>query len=112
MELNFLQACAITLAIETPILYFTLRKEYGITEIMKNSLIANAATLPLVWFAFPAFGLGYAAQIAISEIFAVGAEAGIYLILFAGIKIENAIAASFACNLFSFAIGAAIAFLI
>lgn len=111
MELNFLQAYAFTLAIEAPILYLILRREYGIKEIMKDSLIANTATIPLVWFVFPAFGLGYPVQIAISEIFAFGAEAGIYRFLFAGIKVETAVMAAFACNLVSFAAGAAIAFL-
>lgn len=103
MELDFAQAYALTIAAEIVVLYCILRREHSTVAIINNAVIANTITLPFVWFFFPAMGLDYLARIVLSEIFAFAAEAAYYF-FFAGVKFEKAIAASFACNLFSFAI--------
>lgn len=108
MELNFLQAYAITLAAEMLALNFLLRKQYPRSNITINAMIASSITLPFVWFVFPAIFGDYTIQIAVSEFFAFAAEAGIYLVLFKGMKIRDAISVSFACNAASFLLGLAI----
>ncbi len=112
MELNFLQAYAFTLAIETAALLFLLRREYGAGLIAGNSIMANSLTLPLVWFAFPLLGLGYPIQIALSELFAFAAEAGAYFILFRKIGWKKAAGISLAANAASFLAGLAVSYLI
>jgi hypothetical protein len=61
-----------------------------------------------VWFVFPALLQGYALPLAVSEMFAFGAEALLYWRLFPGMGASDAVRSSFICNMASFAIGLAI----
>ncbi len=98
-------AYVLTLLIETIILFLILRNKYPIKVIIVNSLIANTLTHPMVWFIFPLFGLGYALQIAASEIFAFVVEAILYLLLFEKVGWLRAVSISLLCNLVSFLTG-------
>lgn len=103
--MEFLQAYAITLAIEGMVLYFILRKQYAVTEIVKNSVLASTITLPFVWFVFPLSGLSWFYVTAISEVFAVIVETWIYKTTFRKISWRMAFGSSFVCNVASFVIG-------
>ncbi len=104
--MDFLPAWCLTISIETALLFILLRRRYGISLIVRNSLIANTLTLPFVWFLFPALGLGsWALQTALAEIFAFLAEAGVYRMLFPGIGWSDALRVSFLCNAASFLAG-------
>lgn len=104
----FLEAYIITLAVETAMLYMLLYPRYSRGLIVRNSLIVNTITLPFVWFVFPPLLgplFGYAIQLAASELFALMAEAAMYIRLFPMMEARDAILVSFICNLCSFVIG-------
>jgi hypothetical protein len=109
--LDFFLAYIFTIVIETTLLFALLGKRFPSSAIARNSLIVNTATLPFVWFFFPALAgpiFGYPSQIAVSELFAFGAEALMYWKLFPGMEPKDAIRVSFICNLASFLIGLAL----
>jgi len=103
--MNFFQAWALTVGIETIILYFLFRKRYCTDIIARNSVLASTITLPLVWFVFTQFGLNQVVRIVISELFAIGVETYIYARLFQGLKARDAFIASLICNVSSFLVG-------
>jgi len=103
--LDFISAYALTITIETIILYLLLRDRYGTGLIVRNSLIASSLTLPFVWFVFPWLGSSWAVWTAMAELFAFGVEAGIYMMLFERMGWKQAVLASFICNSASFVIG-------
>lgn len=109
MELGFPQAYVLTIAIETAMLFLVLRyilgRRYDAFLIIRNSIIASSLTLPFVWFFFPRIGLGYPVSLAISELFAFGAESAAYRWLFPRMDWRDALIASFICNLASFMLG-------
>jgi len=92
-------------AVEATALFILLRNRYPARRIVLVAAGASLATLPFVWFFFPALGLPYAYQIAFSEIFAFAAEAAIYVFTFPGIGIRNAASCSLLCNAISFSLG-------
>jgi hypothetical protein len=109
-EFMFLQALLLTVAIETAALFLFARLVFRIKRKQaSNHLLLfcgvglSFATLPYVWFVFPAFLSGFA-YIAGAELFAFIAEAAGYkLILRTSWK--NAALLSFACNASSFLVG-------
>ena len=101
----FAVAYALTLLVETVVLMLLLRGRYSLGLIVRNSIIASSVTLPFVWFAFPALGLAYGIQLAVSEAFAFAAETAVYAWLFKGMKLNDAAVASFLCNAASFLAG-------
>jgi len=103
--LNFISAYALTIILETGMLYLLMRKRYNDKTITLNSVIANSITLPIVWFVFPYLGLAWPIQIAVSELFAFICEAVYYKISFAKLGWMDAIIASFLCNSLSFGVG-------
>jgi len=103
--LSFIFAYALTLIVETCMLFLLLHKRYDARTIMLNSMIANSITLPFVWFAFPLLGMDWAAQTAIAEIFAFMCEAAFYKKAFIGISWKEAMFVSLACNSLSFVAG-------
>jgi len=109
MEIGFIEAYVLTIAIETAVLYLSLYhilgKRYEARLIIRNSIIASSLTLPFVWFFFPRIGLGYPLSLALSELFAFGAESAVYRFLFPRMDWRDAMIASFICNLSSFLFG-------
>lgn len=103
--MEFLQAYALTLAVESIVLYGLLKGKYPIVEIVKNSILASTITLPFVWFVFPPSGFSWTYVTAVSEIFAVVIETIVYRVGFRKISWKMAFVSSFACNLTSFVIG-------
>lgn len=112
--MEFVLAYALTVLIETAALYAILRKGYGPFPIVRNSLIANTLTHPLVWFALPLLwpGIGWTGATAAAELFAFAAEAAAYRSLFPGLGWRRATAASLLCNALSFSAGLALDYLI
>ena len=108
--MDFPAAYALTLVIETAALYLMLRARYPWMLIGRNSLIANTATLPLVWLVFPLLFpfFGWSVYTAAAEIFAFVAETTVYRHLFPEITWKEAAVASFVCNALSFTAGLAI----
>ncbi len=103
-------AYALTITIETAALLLIFRKRFAGLLIARNSLIANTATLPLVWLAFPVLSpfLGWGLYTAGAETFAFLAEAAIYRFIFPDIAWRDAALASLLCNALSFAAGLAV----
>lgn len=106
--MEFLQAYALTLAVESIVLYGLLKGKYPIVEIVKNSILASTITLPFVWFVFPLSRFPWFYVTAASEIFAVVIETGVYRIGFRKISWEQASVCSLICNTLSFSIGLAL----
>ncbi|MDD5339694.1 MAG: hypothetical protein PHV13_00410 [Candidatus ainarchaeum sp.] len=106
--MDFLQAYCLTLIVEGAVLFILLRSRYAAALIAKNTFVASTLTLPLVWFVFPRLGMAWSLQVAISEVFAVAAESGAYLLLFKKLGARDAVLVSAACNLASFLAGMAI----
>ncbi|MBD3210229.1 hypothetical protein GF318_02505 [Candidatus Micrarchaeota archaeon] len=105
MEMSYPQAYLLTIFLETALLYLFLYKKYKPKTIMFNGVLASTLTHPLVWFAFPLLGLSYSLQLAVSELFALVAETGVYAKLLPGISLRTAFFLSLACNAFSFTFG-------
>ncbi|MFN7991492.1 MAG: hypothetical protein U0R44_05020 [Candidatus Micrarchaeia archaeon] len=103
--MDFPAAYALTLLIEVPALLIMLRKRYPPLLIACGGIIASGLTLPLVWFFFPALGIGWAGATIAAELFAGAAETVIYLRLFPGIGWKGAASASVICNAMSFIAG-------
>jgi hypothetical protein len=87
-----------------------LRTKAKLSRIILFEFLANALTVPFVWFLFPFFVRGYWLALVLSETFAFLAEAAIYARFFR-LKAGNALALSFCANSLSFLIGLALAFL-
>ncbi len=111
MQLDFPSAFFLTLLIEMPVCWLFLRRQQKPLRIALFALLANALTLPFVWFVFPFFVRDYWLALGLSEIFAFLSEAAIYSRAF-GLKAKYALALSFCANLLSFFAGLALAFLI
>ncbi|MFH1393985.1 MAG: hypothetical protein ABII71_03180 [Candidatus Micrarchaeota archaeon] len=105
MELSFPQAFLLTLVLETSVIYILLRRRYEAKDIVLNSALANTMTHPLVWFLFPAMGLGYGMQAISSELFAFLAEAVILSSMFRNMSLKEGAVLSLAANAVSFATG-------
>jgi hypothetical protein len=100
---TFLWAFVVTLAIEIPVLYLVSRRQARKSQIVITGVLANACTLPIVWFVFPLWleGAGY---VLVSEIFAVGVE---FLIIVLALRLvwRRALLASILMNMCSFLLG-------
>lgn len=107
----FLQALALSLLIEVPLLFACVRLLFGIgagalagLRILAAGLAATAATLPLVWFVLPSLVSSRVWYEVLAESFAVAAETVILdRILKAGLG--RSFLASLACNAVSFLAG-------
>jgi hypothetical protein len=103
--MDFIHAYLLTLLIEALVLLSLLWRRYPAWMITRNALVASTLTLPFVWFLFPSLGFPYLLQVLISELFAVIAEAFLFLKLFKGLKPKDALLLSAAANMLSFSIG-------
>jgi hypothetical protein len=83
-------------------------KESGATsshDHVENNVLANLATHPLVWFAFPQSGLFGTAELAISELFAIAVEMALYALVWPTIGWLRAFGTSALANGASLAAG-------
>lgn len=106
----WLRAFGLTLLVELPIAGLLLaRVEPGAPKraaaIVAAVVVANLATHPLVWFLFPGLALRYAARLTLSEVWAVMAEAGIYLLVWPALRFRRALLVSLAANAASALLG-------
>lgn len=109
-EIRFLAALSATVAIETAVLFFVMRKIFGFgNEKIKNKkiiisgLACSTLTIPYLWFVFPAF-MDQTMVLVFGEGFAVLAEAGLLKVLLP-LQGRQALGASFLANLCSFLAG-------
>lgn len=110
-EQLFLGALCLTVAIETLALFIAARKLLHIDKKAASDALLifcgaflSFATLPYVWFIFPAFTQGGAQYIAAAELFAFSAEAAAYAFILR-IGWKQAAILSFICNAASFLLG-------
>ena len=109
--LGWLRAFALTLAIEllvavpllAPVEPRRARRVAAVT-------LANLATHPLVWFAFPGLAGGPAVRFAWSEVWAVLAEAVIYRFVWPTARLRRVALVSLAANAASVAVGLLVRF--
>jgi len=110
-EIRFLQALALTVAVEVPALFLLLRYVFkarggGLEayRIALAGLFASAATLPYLWFVVPAFVDSRGMQITAGEIVVVLTEALFYAVVLR-LGFPRALALSAAANAASVAVG-------
>ena len=108
--LAWLRAFALTLAVELPVAVALLAFiEPRRARRAGAAVLANLATHPLVWFAFPGLTAGPAARLASSEVWAVVGEAAIYRFIWPALPLHRAALVSLAANTASFLVGLALA---
>ncbi len=100
-----------TIATETGLLFVLIRFVYRIeaaqlrgTLMLFGGILASAATLPYVWFVFPAFIPSPVVYVCVAEIFAVCAETVILRCLFS-LSCARSFWLSLVCNLCSYLCG-------
>ena len=71
--------------------------------------LANLATHPLVWFAFPGLSLAATTRLGSSEVWAVVVEAAVYRLVWPGASLRRAAIASLAANAASLAVAQLVA---
>ena len=110
-ELHFLRALALTVFVETILLFLIVRRFYKLPEaqlsrvlLFIGGVLASSATLPYVWFVFPAFIQNRTFYTIAAESFAVIAETAIFIILFR-MGWKKALLLSACCNAGSFIAG-------
>lgn len=107
---SWLRAFGLTLVVELPIAAPLLgAAEPRLARRTAVVVVANLATHPLVWFAFPGLALGHGARLALSEAWAFMAELAIYLLVWPALRFRRAALVSLAANVASFAVGLACA---
>ena len=96
---GWLRAFGLTLLTELAVavpLFATVEK--GAARRIAAVTIANLATHPMVWFLFPGLALGRPARFALSETWAVAAEAAAYLTVWPALRLRRALLVSLAAN--------------
>ena len=104
MQYSFLQAIAITIALETPV-YVGLYPARPRIQVALLSVAFNLLTLPFVWFFFYPLITNYAAYFAVAESFAFLSEAGILFLAFREEGAMRALLASLSANAVSAGFG-------
>lgn len=103
----FFQALAWTLVIELAILALLRHLWFGRVGLVRTLMVgalATAATLPWIWFIFPEIITDRTALIAVSELFALMFETGVFCLAL-NISLKLAFTLSLACNAVSFLAG-------
>ena len=110
-ELHFLRSLALTIFVETSLLFLLVRQFYKLSEaqlsralLLFGGTLASTATLPYVWFVFPAFIQNRALYTVVVESFAIAAETAIFAMLFCMGR-KKALLLSACCNAGSFIAG-------
>ena len=109
---SFLQALALTIAIEGLVLYAASRKmghSLSSKTIAFCAIACSSATLPFVWYSFPAVFTDKFLEVAASEAFAILAE-WVLLCRILRISMKDCFFLSLACNTVSFFAGALLGF--
>lgn len=110
-EFHFLRSLALTIFVETLLLFLVVRRFYKLPEtrlsrvlLLAGGMLASGATLPYVWFVFPAFIQNRAFYTIVVESFATIAETAIFIMLFR-MDWKKAFLLSACCNVGSFLVG-------
>jgi hypothetical protein len=110
-EHDFLQALLLTSIIETSLMFLMLRYAYRVPQsslptriILFGGVLCSCATLPYVWFVFPAFISHFYAYTFVAEAFAVSAETIIIFFLLR-LSLKRSFWLSVICNGCSFLVG-------
>jgi hypothetical protein len=106
--LNWLRAFGVTLLVEIPIAAPMLARAQVEPRLPRRCaviVLANLATHPLVWFAFPGLAIGAGARVGFSEAWAVLAELAVYRLVWPSLSLRRAAFVSLAANAASFAAG-------
>jgi len=105
----WLTAFAITLAVELPVAVPLLASS-GVSPARRAGVVAlaNLATHPMVWFAFPQWGLPETVRLAGSEVFAIAVETAAYLLVWPALGATRAFGTSAVANGASLAVGLAL----
>jgi len=98
----FLVTVAVELAVAVPLL---APSSAGWARRAGVVALANLATHPLVWFAFPQTGLFGTERLAVSELFAVCVEAAAYRLVWPALGSMRAFGTSAVANGASLAVG-------
>ncbi len=96
----FVLTVGVELAVATPLL---ARSGASRWRRMAAVLVANVASHPAVWFIFPELHISHA--LALSELWAVLSELGIYMLVFPSLGARRAAVTSLGANAASFAAG-------
>jgi hypothetical protein len=108
-EINFLKSLALTILIETAVLFILVKRFYTRFQVKNQVIIiagitASFATLPYLWFIIPLFiKSGFYYQV-VSELLAVFLESFI-LMGFLKFNYKNALIISLICNSVSYGVG-------
>ena len=106
MLIPWLKAFVLTLAIECPIVASLLRGHgSGRARLVALIAFANLATHPVVWFVFPELPVHPHVAFVLSEVFAFAAEAFYFALVFQGVSVRRAVAASLVANATSLGTG-------
>jgi len=96
---DWLRAFGVTLGIELALaLPLLAAVEPRLARRGAGVAAANLATHPLVWFLFPGLALGWPARLALSEAWALIAEAIIYLTIWPALRLRRAFGVSLIAN--------------
>lgn len=110
--LFWLRAFALTVAIELPVAVALLgasgRPGASISKRAGLVLFANLASHPVLWFVLSALPLRGGWALALSETWAVLAEAALYRLALDGVSLRRCALASLAANASSLAVGLAV----
>jgi hypothetical protein len=95
----WLRAFGLTLLIELPLATPLLAAVEARAWRRGAAVIAaNLVTHPLVWFLFPGLALGWPARFALSEAWALFAEAAVYLTVWPALRFRRALLVSLVAN--------------
>jgi hypothetical protein len=110
-ETKFLISLALSVVTETIILVLLMHFVFGqkksaasLASMIFAGFAATCATLPYVWFVFPAFVSGFILYVILAELFAVAAESVFYHFILK-LPMPRAFVLSLVCNAVSFGIG-------
>ncbi|WP_437591397.1 hypothetical protein [Sorangium sp. So ce1000] len=98
----FMVTLLVELAVASPLLGAAERSRGRRAALVA---VANIASHPAVWFIFPALALGATARLALSELWAVLLELGVYRLALRDLPAARAVAASALANGASLALG-------
>lgn len=103
---SWLIGFGLTLLIELPLATWMLKAvEARLWRRLLLVAFANVVTHPLVWFFFPRIPVTHTAHLALSELWAFGAEALFYWVVLDRLGTRRAVLTSLLANGTSFALG-------